>query len=727
MEKLQSGKPYKIIDLFTDNRHIIIPDLQRDYCWGDKKHGDNNAELVSGFIESLNEIFKENREIKLGMIYAYEYPKDSNRIYLCDGQQRITTLFLLLGMLNKYLKYDKIKNCLISEFELNDDKEPRLQYAIRESTLYFLSDLVCNFFLDTTESKVSEIKKKQGWYFNEYNLDPTIQSMISAMEIIEQKLEGINNLRGFADFLLNKIEFFYFDMDNRETGEDMFVVINTTGEPLTATENIKPLLIGNIEEENRKEASDLWEKWEKYFWENKFDKEHEADNGLNDFLTWFIQIKNKVESVDLITSFKKLSINGGALITIKEIDKLFEVYKLLISYWKSDVIKVVLNTITEAHSPRIAEKWVFENGEWKKGKGLDTKLSVVVTLLSFMNKISSNEKEVYQFLRRLRKNCFDYWFKERNQNHIDWRYILQIIEKSSTLEECLLFSEEFNQIGNLVMPSEKWFNLEEQLKIPLKKERQELIESWEDHQDFMGDLGFLFSIEPNSNTIEKLQQYFNNYRNTIDLVRNKDESKPVLSNYFRLFRLLIGCDKVGHINHTSGFEGVLFSTINREHLKKSLFKKLCVLENQEEEIIFYLKDKIKSLIIEQNIFDLGEFSTDKFIKSWLTLKVVNAVNHNVCLSYYENNGIAAYFNKDNNKLLETEPFSLDNSICGFGVKRGFGASGNYINYTQKEHWLKTNIIDTPFSSIALNKNQRTKEQILENKKMIDDLIRQISN
>ena len=78
MKVLTSGKPYRIIDLFTDERYVIIPDLQRDYCWGDKKHGENNnLELVSGFIDSLNEIFKEKRNdtIKLGMIYAYEYPE----------------------------------------------------------------------------------------------------------------------------------------------------------------------------------------------------------------------------------------------------------------------------------------------------------------------------------------------------------------------------------------------------------------------------------------------------------------------------------------------------------------------------------------------------------------------------------------------------------------------------------------------------------------------------
>ena len=29
MKVLTSGKPYRIIDLFTDERYVIIPDLQR--------------------------------------------------------------------------------------------------------------------------------------------------------------------------------------------------------------------------------------------------------------------------------------------------------------------------------------------------------------------------------------------------------------------------------------------------------------------------------------------------------------------------------------------------------------------------------------------------------------------------------------------------------------------------------------------------------------------------
>ena len=46
--KLQSGKPYSLSDLFSGDNKIIIPDLQRDYTWGDKKHGtdENNKPLL---------------------------------------------------------------------------------------------------------------------------------------------------------------------------------------------------------------------------------------------------------------------------------------------------------------------------------------------------------------------------------------------------------------------------------------------------------------------------------------------------------------------------------------------------------------------------------------------------------------------------------------------------------------------------------------------------------
>lgn len=737
MESLKSGHSYKLTDLFTDNRHIIIPDLQRDYCWGDYKDEKGKpSELVSGFINSLNTIFEEKREIKLGMIYAYEYPKDSNRIYLCDGQQRITTLFLLLGMINRHIENEEIKNFLISKFELTDDKEPRLQYAIRESTLYFLSDLVCNFFLENKNSKSSEIKS-QSWYFNEYDLDPTIQSLISAIQIIENKLsdyEKSKDFAGFANFakfLLEDIKFFYFDMKDRETGEDMFVVINTTGEPLTATENIKPILIGNIENvEKRKTASDFWEKWEKWFWINKPDSEHEADQGLNSFFVYYWQIKllqekqwkdkksYDINPFQIFTQYSEIEANEEndfAIIldeinkakSITEIDKYFFAYQNLFDDFQEKINQNVLNSI-------------IKTLDYKKANFLrQLPINLALPLIQF--KIKYPEESITPFLRRLRKNYYDQQWEKRKENYINWRHLIQLIEKSTSIENLFCFSDNsnFKNITGITNNNiENWYNTEEQLKDELKKENSLLIENIEDHQDFMGDISFfLFEVHKSEPIINcfNLEKYFNNYTNTIDRIRVKDDSKPLLVNYLRLLLLMNNCNKIGHLwKCSSDFEGVLFSTLstNRNYLRKTDIKELCLIE-KEEKIISFCKERISLKIKEIDCFNLEQFSTEKYIKCWLVLKVLNAEKENFCISYEEGAGIAAYKEKDSNKLLSTDEFALSNSICGFGVRSGFGA-GNIVRTASQESWQNTNIINTPFTDITFDPISRTTGQIQKN-------------
>ena len=113
-----SGETYTLAELFSGNRKIIIPDLQRDYCWGDNVQSDDRKELVSEFVQTLMEQFDKERQIEsinLGLLYGYESP--TNHIQLCDGQQRITTLYLLIGMLNRKIGTNEFRKYLISDYE----------------------------------------------------------------------------------------------------------------------------------------------------------------------------------------------------------------------------------------------------------------------------------------------------------------------------------------------------------------------------------------------------------------------------------------------------------------------------------------------------------------------------------------------------------------------------------------------------------------------------------
>ena len=333
-----TGETYTLSELFSGERKIIIPDLQRDYCWGDEIHTEEKKELVSGFVGNLqglynqfeNETKKEN--LSLGLIYGYEVPE--NHIQLCDGQQRITTLFLLLGMLNRRSGNNAFRARLISDSEYREgDKDPYLQYAIRESSLYFLHDLVCHFFIVNKEDKdsASDISgiENCSWFFNEYKYDPSIQSMLKALNKIDACIKDKDSswCCKFGDFLANRLTFLYYDLVDRRNGEETFVVINTTGEPLSATQNLKPLVANaeNNKNYNSKTNNSLpedWEEIETWFWKNRQkDKNDTADAGFNEFLRWVTMLegadKDKIKQI-LAEGRYTFPVDGIAFSTIYE-------------------------------------------------------------------------------------------------------------------------------------------------------------------------------------------------------------------------------------------------------------------------------------------------------------------------------------------------------------------------------------------------------------------------
>lgn len=357
-----TGETYTLAELFSGERRIIIPDLQRDYCWGNEdniKSTGENGELVSGFVNNLLTQFDEYQNkndkdcLNLGLFYGYEVP--ANHIQLCDGQQRLTTLYLLLGMINKktiehkddtQLTEGKFRRYLISDFEYkHDDKEPYLNYAIRESSLYFLSDLVCKFFIGN-EADVENIKS-EDWYFDYYNLDPSIQSMLKALSKIESILKdkGLNYYVEFGEWLLNKVTFLYFDMENRKNGEETFVVINTTGESLSSTQNLKPLVLQekNIKFDNTcfkdegKGIDKCWEEIETWFWQKRKGDNDTADAGFAEFLRWISIIEQvdkdapEEERTDSIKKLIQLILQGKHCdFPYKEIS-----FEKIYKYWKA--------------------------------------------------------------------------------------------------------------------------------------------------------------------------------------------------------------------------------------------------------------------------------------------------------------------------------------------------------------------------------------------------------
>lgn len=367
---LITGETYTLKELFSGCRRIIIPDLQRDYCWGNKEHN-----LVNGFLNTLKSQFdkRDFTKLSLGLLYGYESPE--NYVQLCDGQQRITTLFLLLGMLNKWADGNPLRPLLMSDFEyFEDDHEPYLQYSIRDSSLYFLSDLVYYFFAPSLEESEVLTSVKQiynpenghscSWFYGEYVHDPSVMSMLGALSVIEEKYKRCfagNHLliNEFADYISERLTFIYYDMGNRSNGEETFVVINSTGEPLSATQNLKPLVLNakinkvidyksiNIGNKTGLTLPQIWEEMETWFWRNRDKNKYDtSDPGFNEFLRWVALLSFNLNSKDANTEeqFRDILKAGGTYTFPYEniaIDKIVSFFNAFITLYNnhSDYIR----------------------------------------------------------------------------------------------------------------------------------------------------------------------------------------------------------------------------------------------------------------------------------------------------------------------------------------------------------------------------------------------------
>ncbi|KAA6323374.1 hypothetical protein EZS27_027176, partial [termite gut metagenome] len=148
---MQTGR-YSILEIldFQNLDQFVVPEIQRDYVWSQSE--------VKDILESIREGF-ENKDVPyLGFIYAYNDKDYVYKYFLIDGQQRLTTIVLLLIAL-----YHKIGK-RFPEHLIKDEKL-KLDYKVRQATHDFVNDFIQ--YLDKNRDENSfdcKIIQEQIWY-----------------------------------------------------------------------------------------------------------------------------------------------------------------------------------------------------------------------------------------------------------------------------------------------------------------------------------------------------------------------------------------------------------------------------------------------------------------------------------------------------------------------------------------------------------------------------------
>ncbi len=260
-------EPVKLIsndgtDLEIKIDKISIPMIQRDYAQGRKLRTGkkDSAKLNPAGKKFINEIFavlssdSEDGRLELDFIYGSitrEKGAGSAAKYVfspLDGQQRLTTLFLLYWFIGgaelppeKRGKLSEIlRNFVYLTRRSSTDFCQQLVNELNRNNLNYLpvTEAVLNdgVGIESADDIVAQIKDLH-WFHDAYKLDPTIVSMLNMLgEIQALYLErGCKNVFG----KLERFKFYVLPLSNFNLTEDLYVKMNARGKQLTEFENFK--------------------------------------------------------------------------------------------------------------------------------------------------------------------------------------------------------------------------------------------------------------------------------------------------------------------------------------------------------------------------------------------------------------------------------------------------------------------------------------------------------
>jgi len=353
---INSANARNISELLNPEKDLIyfIPKYQREYIWG--KH---NWELL------FDDILNNEKEHFLGSIICINSKDDAleaDKLELIDGQQRMTTLSILLSALYIHL-FTIIKNS-----ELDEEEEDELKAELRnlkykivlksdKKTLRLQPSLSGNNSID-----YEYIISKELGFFN------TVSSVANAgnrrlykafryfqNRLNETRKEGETEIKIFdlhkTLSLLKKINsaiIVKIEVNSLSDAFTLFETLNNRGVPLSPIDLIKNSFLNELEKINQNSIDDNYNKWLNLI--NNLSEDYSIQER---FLRHFYNAYKNEESINVKGRTKALRSN------------LIEIYDTLIKrnaveffdrlYNSSEYYNQLINPQNEANSKEVKD------------------------------------------------------------------------------------------------------------------------------------------------------------------------------------------------------------------------------------------------------------------------------------------------------------------------------------------------------------------------------------
>jgi uncharacterized protein with ParB-like and HNH nuclease domain len=234
---------YRTIKELLQARSFAIDDYQREYKWETK----NIEELVSDLLVKFQASYHDGDAPRSASKYADYFlgsiivTKRDEKNYLVDGQQRVTSLTLLLIYLYRVAE------------------EHRLGVASTIKPLIFSDNFgEPQFNLGVPERLPALQALFDGDDYNADGKDESVQNMVQRyLDIQELDLAGElkNGLETFIYWLINKVGLIEISAETDAHAYSIFETMNDRGKPLSPVDMLKAYLLAPIEDDEQRAAA----------------------------------------------------------------------------------------------------------------------------------------------------------------------------------------------------------------------------------------------------------------------------------------------------------------------------------------------------------------------------------------------------------------------------------------------------------------------------------------
>lgn len=273
-------------------REIEIPVIQRDYAQGRK----TASAIRSGFLVSIKRALVERKPLDMNFVYGSI--EDKGQFIPIDGQQRLTTLFLV----HLYLFHATGR-------DLNDYGQLKnFKYTTRMTSTYFCNEIIHKKIEDAEVCEFKDIVSLRNtiidnaWFGTSWQNDPTVDAMLNMLEDIHNEFKGRGDLEQLLELLLDETKcplfFHYLDLGEYHLEDSIYIKMNARGKALTDYENFKAKLEHFLARKNVENwevmANELDTKWTELFWGLVGDGEKTSggdikfDNKMMNFIVAYI-------------------------------------------------------------------------------------------------------------------------------------------------------------------------------------------------------------------------------------------------------------------------------------------------------------------------------------------------------------------------------------------------------------------------------------------------------